>query len=112
MCLTKKKHRARKIKKKIVELCFTKLALVVVWTESLKFFSFQYDCEFEDFVLIAATMANICEDMTDAYLVSVEFYKMFKKSKDSNEILVSCFPFASIPKYWILLYDKLFIFLS
>lgn len=93
----KEKHRARKIKKNCKIVFY--LALVVVWTELLNFFSFQYDCEFEDFVLIAATMANICEDMTDAYLVSVEFYKMFKKSKDSNEILVSCFPFARIPTY-------------
>lgn len=76
------------------------VVVVVVWSKPLKLFSFQYDCEFEDFVLIAATMANICEDMTDAYLVSVEFYKMFKKSKDSNEILVSFFfPFPRIEKY-------------
>lgn len=78
------------------------VVVVVVWSKPLKLFSFQYDCEFEDFVLIAATMANICEDMTDAYLVSVEFYKMFKKSKDSNEILVSFF--FSISKDWKILF--------
>lgn len=83
------------------------VVVVVVWSKPLKLFSFQYDCEFEDFVLIAATMANICEDMTDAYLVSVEFYKMFKKSKDSNEILVSFFfHFQGLKN---IVYDKLFI---
>lgn len=46
-------------------------------------------------------MANICEDMTDAYLVTVEFYKMFKKAKDSNEILVSCFPFPRVEKKFV-----------
>lgn len=64
------------------------LKMYLLESGQIKFEQYKYDCEFEDFVLIAATMANICEDMTDAYLVSVEFYKMFKKSKDSNEILV------------------------
>lgn len=58
-------------------------------------FLFQYDCEFEDFTSIAATMANICEDLIDAYLISVEFHKMFKKSKEDNESLVSCVLFIN-----------------
>lgn len=62
-------------------------------------------------------MVNICEDMIDVYFVFVEFYKMFKKFKDSNEILVSCFLFLRILKYcciinylYFILYDKLFVF--
>ena len=58
-------------------------------------FLFQYDCEYEDFTSIAATMANICEDLIDAYLISVEFHKMFKKSKEDNENLVSCVLFIN-----------------
>ncbi|XP_061164463.1 TBC1 domain family member 7-like [Saccostrea echinata] len=64
------------------------LKMYLVESGQIKFEQYKYDSEFEDFVSIAATMANICEDLTDAYLISVEFYKMYKKSKDSNSNLV------------------------
>ncbi|XP_048730342.1 TBC1 domain family member 7-like isoform X2 [Ostrea edulis] len=64
------------------------LKMYLVESGQIKFEQYKFDSEFEDFVSIASTMADICDDMTDAYLFSVEFYKMFIKSRDSTSNLV------------------------